>query len=247
VSTDPAANVVIPLSPSERRRVKRPMPGWASVAVLSACFVLGGWLLWWFVAGSGPSERTVTLSEVPRQARRRSSDGGAGLGTVFQQIARTTFGVMVVKPGEWRVRAAGDAVMRVVKQPAGTFDYTFFYDRNDLVTAPELALLVYRAEMVNNADAARAADITPQQMATFKALQSQTGMVISAGERAEMTAMWEKYSLADAASKSALEKPMVARLQTIGKDNLAATKQQMSRRAALVKATLTAEQLKRVR
>jgi hypothetical protein len=246
VSTEEASNVVVPLSPAERRRVKRPMPGWASVAVLSACFVLGGWLLWWFVAGSGPSERTVTLSEVPRQARRRSGDGG-GLGNVFQQIARTTFGVMVVKAGEWRVRAAGDAVMRVVKQPTGTFDYTFFYDRNDLVTRPELALLVYRAEMVNNADAARAASITPQQMATFKALQSQTGMVISAGERAELAAMWEKYSIADAASKPALEKPMVARLEAVGKENLATTKQQMSRRAALVKSTLTAEQLKRVR
>jgi hypothetical protein len=245
-----AGGVAIPPSPAERRRVKRPVPGWASVAVLSACLLGGAWLLWWFVAGSAPRERTVTLKEVPRMARRGGGGGGGGpnpIGNMFRQIAQTTYGVIVVKPGEWRVRAPGDAVMRVVKHAEGRFDYTFYYDRNDLVTPDELKLLMFRAQVVADADAARAAEITPQQMATFKKLQSQTGMAIGPAARDELIGLWETYVLADAASKPAAEKPLVARLEALGKQNLAATKQQMSGRAALVKSVLTPAQRQRVR
>src|SRR5215210_4616868 len=158
MSGQPTPSVVVPDSPADRRRVKRPVPGWTSVAVLVATLLGGAWLLWWFVAGSAPSERTITLSEVPRQARRGTRGGGDPVASVFSQLARTTNGVMVVKPGEWRVKSAGDAVMRVVKQPDGRFDYSFYFDRNDLVPPDQLALLVFRAEMVSNDDAARAAN-----------------------------------------------------------------------------------------
>ena len=47
-------------------------------------------------AGSAPRERTVTLKEVPRQARR-----GSGGPSVFQTLVQTSTGVLVVKPGEW--------------------------------------------------------------------------------------------------------------------------------------------------
>jgi hypothetical protein len=230
-------------------RAKHPVPGWVSVAVLSGCLLGGAWLLWWFVAGSAPRERTVTLKEVPRQARR-----GTGGPSVFQTLVQTSTGVLVVKPGEWQVRAPGGVVMRVLQRGAGAggagaggFDAHFYYDRTDLVTPAELALLTFRAQVANNDNAARAASITPQQLEAFKKLQSQTGMLISPAERLEMTELWEQYAASSSAeSKSAAEAAMVERLETIGKKNLEPTKQQMSSRAAYVKSLLTADQLKRV-
>ena len=228
-------------------RAKHPVPGWVSVAVLSGCLLGGAWLLWWFVAGSAPRERTVTLKEVPRQARR-----GSGGPSMFQTLVQTSTGVLIVKPGEWQVRAPGSVVMRVLQRDAsaggaGGFDAHFYYDRTDLVTPAELALLTFRAQVANNDNAARAASVTPQQLETFKKLQSQTGMLISAAERLEMTELWEQYVASSSAeSKSAAEAAMVERLETIGKKNLEPTKQQMSSRAAYVKSLLTTDQLKRV-
>lgn len=223
-------------------RAKHPVPGWVSVAVLTGCLLGGAWLLWWFVAGSAPRERTVTLKEVPRQARR-----GSGGPNMFQTLVQTSTGVLVVKGDEWHVRAAGSAVMRVLKRSAGGFDVNFYYDRNDLVSPEELALLTFRAQVANSDNAARAASVTPQQLETFQKLQSQTGMLISPAERLEMTELWEQYAASSSAeSKSAAEAAMVERLETIGKKNLEPTKQQMSSRAAYVKSLLTADQLKRV-
>ena len=228
-------------------RAKHPVPGWVSVAVLAGGLLGGAWLLGWFVAGSAPRERTVTLKEVPRQARR-----GSGGPSVFQTLVQTSTGVLIVKPGEWQVRAAGGVVMRVLQRGAvaggaGGFDTHFYYDRIDLVTPAELALLTFRAQVANNDNAARAASVTPQQLDAFKKLQSQTGMLISPAERLEMTELWERYAASSSAeSKSAAEAAMVERLETIGKKNLEPTKQQMSSRAAYVKSLLTADQLKRV-
>src|SRR6478736_5121683 len=117
------------------------------------------------VVASEPDQR--------RQARRGPRSGDGPVGSMFTQLVRTTTGVLVVKPGEWRVRAPGDVVMRILKQSDNKFDYSFYYDRNDLVPPDELALLVFRAEMLANDDAARAANITTAQMATFKKLQAQ--------------------------------------------------------------------------
>jgi len=223
-------------------RAKHPIPGWMSVAVLSACLLIGAWLLWWFVAGSAPRERTVTLKEVPPQARR-----GTGGPSVFQTLVQTSTGVLVVKPdGEWQVRAPGSAVMRVVKRSAGGFDANFYYDRTDLVNPEELALLTFRAKVANDDTAARAAEITPRQLSEFKRLQSQTGMLIAPAERVELTELWEQYAASSSAeSKSAAEGALVARLEAVGKANLEPTKQQMRSRAALVKSLLTPAQLKR--
>ncbi|MDQ3440190.1 MAG: hypothetical protein M3478_07545 [Planctomycetota bacterium] len=234
----------VQVKPERPLRVKRPVPGWVSVAVLAGCLLGGAWLLWWFVAGSAPRERTVTLKEVPRQARR---GGPSPVGSMFRQLTQAATGVLVVKGDEWHVRAPGSAVMRVLKRAAGGFDVNFYYDRNDLVTPEDLALLTFRAQVANNDIAARAASVTATQLAAFKKLQSQTGMLISPAERLEMTELWEQYAASSSAeSKSAAEAAIVERLETIGKKNLDPTKQQMSTRAAFVKSLLTPEQLKRV-
>ena len=223
-------------------RAKHPIPGWVSVAVLSASLVIGAWLLWWFVAGSAPRERTVTLNEVPPQARR-----GSGGPSVFQTLVQKSTGVLVVKPdGEWQVRAPGSVVMRVLKRPAGGYDSNFYYDRTDLVNPEELALLTFRAKVANDDTAAQAAEITPKQMSEFKRLQGQTGMLIAPAERVELTEMWEQYAASNSAeSKSAAEAALIARLEAVGKANLEPTKQQMRSRAAFVKSLLTPQQLKR--
>jgi hypothetical protein len=246
VGHDPPINVVVAPSKSERRRVKRPLPGWLSVAVVAACLIGGAWLLWWFVAGGGPRERTVTLKEVPRQARR----GGGGpnpVGNAFRQLTRAATGVFVVKGDEWHVRSPGDTVMRVIKRPDGRFESNFYFDRNDLVSPDELSLLVFRAEVANNEAAARAAGVTTRQMESFKKLQSQTGMAISTAERNELAEMWETYVASpDAPLKGAAERTMVERLEAVGRTNLEATKRQMSARALVVKSLLTPEQLQHV-
>ena len=244
-----AGGAVVTLKSQRPLRAKRPIPGWLSVVVLFACLLGGTWLLWWFVAGSAPRERTVTLKEVPPQARR----GTAGP-SVFQTLVQTTSGVLVVKPGEWQVRAPGSVVMRVLQRGAGTagaaggggFDANFYYDRTDLVNPEELALLTFRAKVANDDTAARAAEITPRQLSEFKRLQSQTGMLIAPAERVELTELWEQYAGSNSAeSKSAAEAALVARLEAVGKKNLDPTKQQMSSRAAFVKSLLTPAQLKR--
>lgn len=242
VGSDPMMTVV-PASRAERRRAKN-VPGWMSVAVVAAGLAGGAWLLYWFVAGSGPRERTVTFSEVPRQARR--GEGGGPVSSVFRQLARTTDGVLVVRADEWRVKS-GDAVMNVAKQKDGTLGYTFYYDRSDLVPPEQLALLVVRRDVVNDADAALALGITPQQLETFKRQQGETGMSIAPAERKELAGLWAKYVAADAGAKPAAEKQLVAALDVVGKRNLDVTKQRMIERAKLVESTLTPEQLERVR
>jgi len=242
VSSDSSASVV-PLSRAERRRAKH-MPGWLSVAVVAAALAGGAWLLYWFVAGSGPRERTVTFSEVPRQARR--GEAGGPVTDVFRQIARTTRGVLVVRADEWRV-IAGDAAMTITKDNAGAFAYTFYYDRSDLVSSDQLAMLVVRRDTVNDANVAQTMGITPQQLETFKREEGGTGMSIAASERKEFAGLWEKYAAASATAKPAAEKRLVTALEAVGKKNLEATRQRMIELAKLVESTLTREQLERVR
>ncbi len=223
------------------------MPGWATVAVVASCLVGGAWLLWWFVAGSAPRERTVTFSAVPREARRARGGGGGAVSSMFRQLTKSASGVLVVRDGEWRVKS-GDAVMRVQKRADGGYDRNFYYDRDGLVPPEELALLTFRASVVNDDAAARAAGITPRQMEAFKKLQNQTGMVIADADRQQLAAIWEAHAASpDPKVKTDREQAMVERLGAIGKQNLEATKQQMMGRAALVKSLLTPEQLKRVR
>jgi len=236
---------VVPPSRGEVRRSKR-VPGWMSVAVVAAALAGGAWLLYWFVAGSTPRQRTVTFSEVPRQARRDQTGSGP-IGNMFRQIAKSNSGVLIVRAGEWRVNA-GDAVMTVAKAPKGeTFAYTFYYDRNDLVPADQLALLVFRRDVLNDEDLARSMQLTPQQVETFRKQQGETGMSLSPAQRKRLAELWERYTLADAAAKPEAEKPLVAALDEIGKRNLENTKRRMAERAKLVESTLTAEQLERLR
>ena len=214
-----------PMSPQTRQMI--------GIGGLVLCLLIGGGIVYWFLFGSTPSRREVTVdANQPINLRGRQM--------VMPRVNRTG-------ANDWSVQ--GDVgVMRVTQAVAGKENkFNFGFKSGSLgLKQSEINLVAGRFRIISDAAMAKAWNITPEQLDKLKKIDLGGGGALkpSDPDRAEIRKLWDDFQ--SASDKGPAQKKLVDKLDTIARSNLDASKKTILDRIEQIRQILTAEQVEKI-
>jgi hypothetical protein len=152
---------------------------------------------------------------------------------------RPASGLEEMGDGYWRAYY-GPVVVEVTGMPARDFNFRM---RPWAMIDEDTRVLVRSQRMlVQDPNAAKAIDLTPEQVEKLKALEPPR-MVIDDADREKVIAFWHAWEKADAAHKPAAQDEILNALRDVGQKSIEPTKKAWTDAAAAVKKTLTLQQM----
>jgi len=209
-----------------------------AIAVVALIFALlvGGGIVYWFLFGSKPSARTVTVD--PKQQTVVNAN------MRMARPPRPANGVEPTGENAWQVRSPGGTV-NVTKGSGGV--YNFVYSFAIKLPADQQQILLARWRMLNDAAMAKEWNATPEQIAQLKAIKPTGGAQPSQADREAIRVLWNGYMEASSAdAKTAAAKKLTDKLEEVAKASMAPANAAYADRVEQVKRILTPEQLARI-
>jgi len=218
---------------------KSSVPTWVGPVVLLVCLLAVGWFIWWYLWGSLPRERIVTVD--PEQVRQENIRGG--MRQIVNRVAQPPPpGVQILREGEWLATAHGSA-MRISRQ-SNDFRIRLFYT-SGLLTPAQQQLVIAQTRLTRDNAMAKQVGLTPQQVAELRKFD-QPAMQVDDAERTKLKELWISYNSADKSAKPQAIKPLLAALEQAGKTSLEPTKTAVAKQTAQLAEIITPDVLARL-
>lgn len=220
------------LSPKARQAI--------GIGGLVACLLVGGGIIYWFLIGSTPKQRTIAVD--PKDQRIDTTRMGGGRMTVRPREARG------VEKGDnqWVVR--GTTGNMVVKRDAGgAYSYSYGF-LAPLLSGSQSALPAARYRILNDPAMAEFWQITPEQLDKLKKLEVAPGRFKpSDAQQANLKSLWNAYiTSAEGTPREDAQKKLLDTLDEVSKANLDVAKQSASASVEQIKQILTPEQIAKI-
>src|SRR4051794_29793155 len=221
----------------------RQIPTWAIVGGLVLALAIAGGVIWFFVWGSQPARRTITVD--PAKTAPGPGDNRP------MRMARATpprpaSGVSKIRDGEWLVRADGGSAR--VSQNGTSYTFVFHYPTGLSLTAEQAALAAGRYRILHDDAMSKEWGITPEQSEKIKKVDlNAVVMKIAPSDENSVRTLWSAYmKAADGQAKTDAEKKLLDGLNAAGKNSMEPTKAAFTQQLDQVKAALTADQLAKI-
>jgi hypothetical protein len=215
---------------------------WIAVGALAFCLIVGAGIVWFFLLGSSPKRRTVTVD--PAQ-QTPTMPGGGGV-RFAPQRPRDMRGVNKINNSEWLVR--GDAgTVRINKTSDGTYKLAFAFPKGLNLASEQIKLMAGRYRIL--ADPAMAKDwkVTDDQVEKLKKIEIGGALQPSATDQSTIRQLWDGYTRAsDGPSKMDAQKKLTEKLDAIAKANLDSARTLYSQKIEQIKQVLTSEQVQKI-
>ncbi len=230
---------MVMLTTSKSEVEKKPgFPNWVGPVVMVACLIAVAWFIWWYLFGSLPSHRTVTVD--PAEVQRETIRGG-----VRQFVNRAPQspapGIKKTGDGEWIVNGANSAMS--VRKQKERYRLRPFYYRSAMISSSDQPLIIAQARLKNDDAMAKQLGVTPDQVKALKQIDVQA-MKVADKDLADAEAKFADYAKASQGEPQKLaEKNVVAALEAIAKSTLEVSKSAASEGVAKIKQIITPERL----
>jgi Spy/CpxP family protein refolding chaperone len=212
------------------------------VGALLFCLIVGGGIVWWFLFGSGPKKRTVTVDPAQQTA------GLPGGQMRMAPRPRDLKGVNKLSDDTWFVRGDSGA-MRVSKAPNGTYDLKFTLPNGLNLSREQIGLLSGRFRILQDPLMAKQWQVTDDQTAKLKAMSigGGAGMQPSGSDREAIRQLWDGYTKAtDGPSKMDAQKKLLEKLDAVAKGNVETARKRYTDQIDQIRQILTPEQVKQI-
>jgi Spy/CpxP family protein refolding chaperone len=207
-----------------------------AVVALIVALIVGGGIVYWFLFGSKPSARTMTVD--PKQQTMVNAN------MRLARPPRPTNGVESTGENAWQVRSPSGTVS-VTKGAGGI--YNFVYSFAVKLPNDQQQILLARWRMLNDAAMAKEWNATPEQVAQLKAIKPTGGAQPSQADREAVRVLWNGYMEAGAGdAKTAAAKKLTDKLEEVAKSSMEPAKAAYADRVEQVKRILTPEQLAKI-
>jgi hypothetical protein len=209
-----------------------------AIAVVALIFALlvGGGIVYWFLFGSKPTARTVTVD--PKQQTV------ANAGMRMARPPRPANGVEVTGENAWQARSP-NATININKGPDGIYQFNYSFAIKPSPDQLQIALARWR--IINDAAMAREWNATPEQIAQLKAIKPSGGAQPSQADREAIRVLWNGYMEAVASdAKTTAAKKLTDKLEEVAKASMGPAKAAYADRVEQVKRILTPEQLAKI-
>jgi Spy/CpxP family protein refolding chaperone len=209
------------------------------VGVLVLCLLIGGGIVYLFLFGSTPKQRSITVDPAQQSA------GMAGGPMVRPQPRRQQF-IYKENDSTWIARGTAGA-MYATKEGNG-WKLEPFHPGRDFLTPDQVSLVSAFVRARRDEAMAKEWEISAEQLTKLKGMELRgSSMVVSDRERGELRQMWEDYiKAADGPGKTDAEKKVIARLDELGKNNLEASRKAFTQRLEQIKQVLTPQQIQKM-
>ena len=152
----------------------------------------------------------------------------------------TSDGVNQTSPNSWSVKG-GRAFMQVRRKDDDSLELRFVYPFKDFVTPETIALVHARWGHGEVAKLAGDLNITPEQLASLKAISPATDMPVTAPDRERLRALFDEYLAG--ADKGAAEKALVEAVTELDSQYFDRTRERVEAIADKVKSTFNEDQV----
>jgi hypothetical protein len=250
---DDPRDVAASAEPTTMAAPDKPIPLGVAIALLAAFAAIGGGLIWRYVyRPANPSNAIRTLTPLPENPRVAggpdASDGGDKMRqAVIQTAAEAELpdGIHPRGAGDALVKA-GDAYLRVVARDKAEPGYTFGYFTVEELEWEHGYLSAAVRRVLGDDDAARDLGVTPEQKQKLEALAQPPAARWPEVDRKRFVDAFRAWERAADASKATAGHELVAGLREYAQKRRWGDQQVMQQRVALIKATLTERQQRKV-
>ena len=223
---------------AEKKGLSPDAQKWIGVGAVLACLLLGAGIVWFFLVGTTPRERKVTVDPKLQSAGVE--------GRLPGDRSRLDWpGVHRLNPTRWQVTSK-TGILYVVKEKQG---YRFSYDFTRGFIPPEqVALLSSLVRAQVDAAMATSWGLTDGQVKQLRKINlRQRWLRPSAEDEAAIKSLWDAYVQAgQPGGASVAPKNLVEKLDAVAKANLEAGKKLFAERIDAAKKVLTADQLQKM-
>jgi hypothetical protein len=224
---------------SQSEAQKKPgIPNWVGPVVMVACIVGVGWFIWWYLFGSLPSNRMVTVD--PAEVQRESMRGAVRpLVNRVQQPPGP--GIRKTGDAEWLVNGTNSAIQ--VRKQKDRYRLRPFFHRSAVISVQDYPLLIAQARLKNDDAMAKQLGVTPEQVKTLRQIDVLT-MKVSDKDLADAETKFDGYAKAARGEAQKLEeKKVIDALEAMAKVSLVESKQAATEGMATIKQIITPQRL----
>jgi hypothetical protein len=214
------------------------------VGVLALCLLIGGGIVWFFLFGSSPKKRQVTVD--PNQ-QASALPGGPGIRFTPRQ-PRDQRGVNKLGDDAWYVRGETGSVRINRNAAAGTYNLNYSLPGGLGLSREQIVLLSGRFRILQDPLMAKDWKVSDDQTAKLKALNiGGTTFRPGASDETAIRQLWDGYLKAgDGPSRVDAQKKLVEKLDTVAKTYQESERKRYGETIDQIKRILTPEQVKAI-
>ena len=213
------------------------------VGGLVLCLIIGAGIVWFFLFGSTPKKRQVTVDPSQQAA---ALPGGPGVRFNPRQ-PRDQRGVNKLNDNNWYVRGEIGSV-RINRAAGGTYNLNYSLPGGLGLSREQIVLLSGRFRIIQDPLMARDWKVTEEQTAKLKALSMGGGTFRpSASDDTAIRQLWDGYMKAtDGPSRVDAQKKLVEKLDAVAKAYRESELKRYGDTIDQIKRILTPEQVKAI-